>query len=215
MASIAALLLAAGESTRMGELKALLPWHGETLFQHQVNALSSAGILLTIVVLGHEAERLQSLLELRPGLRCVYNPDFRQGKTTSIKAGLRSLCEDKDSCPRPGGDVAILVLNVDQPRSAETIRQIITLHFSGSGPAGPTHLITVPTYQGRGGHPLVLSTSLIPELIEISEDSLGLKTVVRRHVADTYRVEIDRPEILLDLNTPNDYRTALGTISPG
>ena len=62
---------------------------------------------------------------------------------------------------------------------------------------------------------MVLSTSLIPELIEISEDSLGLKTVVRRHVADTYRVEIDRPEILLDLNTPNDYRTALGTISPG
>ncbi len=207
---IAALLLAAGESTRMGQLKALLPWQGTTLIEHQITALASAGVSRTIVVLGHQRERLESLLEGYNQVQCVYNPDYKQGKTTSIKAGVGAFHRSQDSASPDG---AILILNVDQPRSADTIRRIMALHSQGGGgPEGLPRLITIPTYGGKGGHPVVLSGILAPELMDISEETLGLKAVTVRHEKATRRVEIDAPEILLDLNTPEDYRKALGQV---
>ena len=216
---MAALLLAAGESTRMGESKALLPWHGRPLIEHQVSALASAGVSRTIVVLGHRPERLKSLLRDRPGTQCVYNPNYRQGKTTSIKAGLHALkTPETPSIPlatsgqgevgRALQEEALLIMHVDQPRSAETIHRVMELHRRANS-SESTCLITIPTYKGRGGHPVILSTSLMAELMDISEDTLGIKAVVRRHEEETQRVEIDSPEILLDLNTPQDYQKAL------
>ena len=216
MATIAALLLAAGESTRMGETKALLPWHGRPLIEHQVSALASAGVSRTIVVLGHQSEKLKSLLEDRSGIQWVYNPDYKQGKTTSIKAGLHTLkassipaaTGEQGEAARLPSEEAILILNADQPRSADTIRRVMELHRRADS-SKPTCLITIPTYGGKGGHPIILSLSLMNELMDISEDTLGVKNVVRRHGEETQRVEIDSPEILLDLNTPQDYRKAL------
>lgn len=206
MAKVAALLLAAGESTRMGELKALLPWAGKTLLEHQVDALTSAGLSPIIVVLGHEADRLLPLLSPKQAVQCVRNPDYRQGKTTSLNAGLRTLQGTWTDTASPEED-AVLVLNVDQPRSLETIRRVLDLHVSGS----QTTLITIPTYGGKGGHPLVLSTYLLRELMEVSEESLGLLAVVRRHEGETHRAELGTPEVLLDLNTTEDYQKALDT----
>lgn len=216
MATIAALLLAAGESTRMGELKALLPWHGRPLIEHQVSALATAGVSRTIVVLGHQSERLESLLADRSGIQCVFNPDYKQGKTTSIKAGLHALkaSSTPPAAGEPGEAVrllpeeSILILNADQPRSADTIRRVKEMHRRADS-SKRTYLITIPTYGGKGGHPIILSLSLTDELMDISEDTLGVKDVVRRHGEETQRVEIDCPEILLDLNTPQDYQKAL------
>ncbi|MCE2464347.1 MAG: nucleotidyltransferase family protein [Dehalococcoidia bacterium] len=220
MATIAALLLAAGESTRMGETKALLPWHDRPLIEHQISTLASAGVSRTIVVLGHQSDRLKPLLEDRSGIQWVYNPDYKQGKTTSIKAGLHAL--KASSTPPATGEQgeavrllpeeSILILNADQPRSADTIRRVMELHRRADS-AKRTCLITIPTYGGKGGHPIILSLSLVDELMDISEDKLGVKDVVHRHVKETQRVEIDCPEILLDLNTPQDYRKALETPS--
>ena len=215
-----ALLLAAGESTRMGELKALLPWHDRPLIEHQVSALKSAGVSRTIVVLGHQSERLESLIEGRSGIQWVYNPDYKQGKTTSIKAGLHALkvssippaTEEQGEVVRLPREESALILNVDQPRSADTIRRVMELHRRADS-AKRACLITIPTYGGKGGHPIILSLSLMDELMDISEDTLGVKDVVRRHVKETQRVEIDCPEILLDLNTPQDYLKALETPS--
>ena len=191
----------------MGDLKALLHWGGQTLIGHQIEALSSAGVSRIVVVLGHQSDRLESLLRGRPGVECVYNPDYRQGKTTSLKAGLAAV---RGSAVEGPPEDFMLLLNVDQPRSAGIVRRVIELHHSGPhDPAPRSHLITVPTYGGKGGHPIALSTTLMPELIDISEDTMGLKAVVRRHAEDTVRVEVDAPEILLDLNTPDDYRKAL------
>ena len=206
MAKVAALLLAAGESTRMGELKALLPWAGKTLLEHQVDALTSAGLSPIIVVLGHQADKLLPVLAPKQGVQCVRNPDYRQGKTTSLKAGLRTLQGTWTDTTSPEED-AILVLNVDQPRSQATIRRVLDLYASGS----QTTLITIPTYGGKGGHPIVLSASLIGELMEVSEASLGLQAVVRRHEGETQRVELGTTEVLLDLNTTEDYQKALDT----
>ena len=191
----------------MGDLKALLDWSGRTLIEHQIEALSSAGVSRIVVVLGHQSDRLESLLRGKPAVECVYNPDYRQGKTTSLKAGLAAVQGSAGGGPP---EEFMLLLNVDQPRSAGIIKRVIELHHSGPhGPAPRPHLITVPTYGGKGGHPIALSTTLMSELMDISEDTMGLKAVVRRHAADTVRVEIDAPELLLDLNTPDDYRKAL------
>ena len=203
-ANVAAMLLAAGESTRMEELKALLPWEGQPLIEHQVLALSSAGVSRTVVVLGHDAHRLTPIVENHPGVRVVLNPDYRLGKATSLRAGARALLDGAGGAGTIGG--AVVLLNVDQPRSADTLRRVIRSHTQTPAACA----ITIPTYGGKGGHPILLDASLLPELLEVSEETMGLKAVVRRHAAETQRVELEISEVLLDLNTPEEYRRALG-----
>ena len=190
-----AILLAAGESSRMGQLKALLPWRGQTLLEHQVSCLLEGGADSVVVVLGHRAGELSPLLEGRRDVTWTLNPDYLQGKTTSIRAGLSAL--DRDAVDE------IILLNVDQPRSAPDVRSILAAHRSGDW------AVTVPEYRGKGGHPIVLSAALLPELRLIDEETQGIKAVVRRRPESVQRVPLDNGEILLDLNTPEQYRAAL------
>ena len=195
--STAAILLAAGESRRMGQLKALLPWQGTSLLRHQVNTLLSAGVDQVVVVLGHRADELSPFLEGMQQVTWRINPDYLQGKTTSIKAGLGVL--DARSI------ATILMLNVDQPRNAHTIRSLLDQHRASGG------LITIPEYQGKGGHPIFVDASLLEELTNIDEATFGVKAVVRKHREDTTRVPMDHPEVLWDLNTPDQYHEALNS----
>ena len=190
-----AILLAAGESSRMGQLKALLPWRGATLLEHQVSCLLAGGADGVVVVLGHRADELRPLLEGKDGVSWTLNPDYLQGKTTSIKAGLAAL--------DPGAVEDILLLNVDQPRTAADVALILNTHRSLN------YAVTVPVYQGKGGHPIALSAALLDELQEINEESQGIKSVVRRRPEAVNRIPLDNPEILLDLNTPEQYRAAV------
>ena len=195
MAGAWAILLAAGESSRMGRLKALLPWRGQTLLEHQVSALLEGGADTVVVVLGHRADELRPLLQGKDGVSWALNPDYLQGKTTSIKVGLSAL--------DTGAVDDILLLNVDQPRSAEDIGRILNQHRVHD------YAATVPEYNGKGGHPIVLSARLLPELREIDEESQGIKAVVHRHTESVHRIPLDSPEILLDLNTPEQYQAAV------
>ena len=195
----AALLLAAGESRRMGQLKALLPWQGTTLLSHQLAALDAAGVDRIMVVLGHRAAELQEVLQqeraARPSVAWVVNPDYLQGKTTSLKAGLRALS--------PHQPQTILILNVDQPRRPETLDYLRRQHQAAAA------RITIPTYQGQGGHPVLLDAALMGELLGITEETQGLRAVMQRHQGFIHRVEMDTPEVRWDLNTPEQYRAAL------
>ena len=178
----------------MGQLKALLPWRGDTLLGHQVNALREARMDQVVVVLGHQAERLKPLLADREGVEWVVNPHYRQGKTTSIKAGLSALS---------GSQVeTLLILNVDQPRRAETVRHLLRQHQDSD------FLITIPTFGGKGGHPIILSSVLLGDLMEIDEETQGIRAVVTRHKAQTRRLEVETEEVLWDLNTPEQYQAA-------
>lgn len=195
MGEAVAILLAAGESRRMGQLKALLPWQGDTLLGCQVSSLLQAGIHQVVVVLGHKQDSLLPLLEGRDRVIPVFNPDYQAGKTTSIKTGLRS---------RQAADARTLVLlNVDQPRISETISTLLSKHESSDC------LITIPVFQGKGGHPIILDSSLLPELLEIGEASQGIRAVVGKHKERMQRVEMDTPEVLWDLNTPEQYQAAV------
>lgn len=195
MADVVAILLAAGESRRMGQLKALLPWQGVSLIKHQVASLRAGGVDQVVVVLGHRSDELKSELGDTAGVSWQLNPDYLQGKTTSIKAGLNALGTDQPQ--------ALLLLNVDQPRSAGVIRFLLEGHLSQGS------LITIPTHNGKGGHPIILSPTLLDELRRIDEESFGIKAVVQRHIEGTRRVELDSPEVLWDLNTPEEYQRVL------
>lgn len=207
MLGVWAILLAAGESSRMGQLKALLPWRGRSLLDHQVSALREGGADQVVVVLGHRAGDLRPLLEGKDGVSWTLNPDYLQGKTTSIRAGLSAL---PYSLPiegegQGGGEIVrdIVLLNVDQPRDAADVARVLEAHRAHG------YAVTVPEYRGKGGHPIALSATLLPELLEIDEDTQGIKAVVRRRPESVQRLPLDNPGILLDLNTPEQYQAAV------
>lgn len=192
MAGISAILTAAGESIRMGRIKALLPWHGVTLLEHQIRSLLGADVAEVVVVLGHRADEIASYVSGR-SVRYVVNPDYKDGKTTSIKAGLEGIASDAD---------AILLLAVDQPRTKGVISSIIEAHVKNNA------LITSPRYQGHGGHPLIFSASLKSELGSITEENQGIREVFEAHRDEIFEVVIDDPILRLDLNTPEAYEEA-------
>jgi len=192
---VIAILLAAGESRRMGQLKALLPWQGSTLLEYQVTALLEGGADRVVVVVGHRAAELEAKLEGKDGVSCAVNPDYLQGKTTSLKAGVRAVEKFQPH--------VILILNVDQPRKPETIQDVLRRHLAEGS------LITIPTFNGKGGHPIAIAAQLLPDLGSIEEESQGLKAVTRRYESSTSRAELGTPEILWDLNTPQDYQKAI------
>lgn len=192
--TVGAILLAAGESRRMGQLKPLLPWLGTTLISYQLAQLKAAGIAPIVVVLGHESRRVAPLLEPFSDLILVENPHYQLGKASSIQIGLRTL---------PDHARSLMIHAVDQPRRAETLAALVSHHREGRA------LITVPTYQGRRGHPPVFSSRLREELSNVSEERQGLREILLRHAADIAEVEMDTPELLYNLNSPEDYRRAL------
>jgi molybdenum cofactor cytidylyltransferase len=190
---VTAILLAAGESTRMGQLKALLPWQGQPLLRYQADALLAVPVERVLVVLGHRRDELTPLLPSDERLFTVVNPDFATGKVSSIVAGIMAAPAEHD----------VLLLGVDQPRPAELIDNVLRAHVSGQTP------ITVAAYQGRGGHPVVLASTLRGELLCITEKTEGLRAVLHAHAAEVRQVETGDPLALVNLNTPHDYEAAL------
>ena len=192
---IAAILLAAGESTRMGRPKALLPWDDTTLLEYQVRELSAAGVERIVVVLGHAAD------EVRPHVpdtaQVVVNEAYREGRASSLRTGAAALPDDTDS---------ILVLNVDQPRPRDVLRALLAAHREGGAP------ITVPVAQGTRGHPPVLAGALLSELRAASEERQGLRGVIAAHQQAVREVAVSSPSVLLDINTPEEYREALARL---
>ena len=194
MAGVAAVLIAAGESVRMGAPKPLLPWLGDTLINYQVNSLREAGVSRTVVVLGRAADDVAPRLRESSDVTVLVNSRYREGKTTSIKLGVR------ETDPQAA---ALLLLAVDQPRPPALLRRIVEKHLAGQA------RITQPAYQGKAGHPLLFHPTLRDELLAITEERMGVRDVVGRDPARVARVAVDSPLVLLDLNTPEDYRRAV------
>ncbi len=189
---IAAILLAAGESTRMGRPKALLPWRDATLVEYQVRELTAAGVERIAVVLGHAAGEVWP--HVPDEAHMVVNEAYREGRASSLRAGASALPDDADP---------ILILGVDQPRPREELRALLAAHREG-GVA-----VTVPVHEGRRGHPPVLAGDLLPELRAASEETAGLRGVLAAHQEAVREVEASSAIVLLDLNTPEQYQQAL------
>ncbi len=194
--AVEAILLSAGESSRMGRPKALLDWFGQPLVLAQAHSLLEGGSNRVIVVTGAHHDEISTALSHEPDITIVNNPNWSQGKTTSIKTGFNQLSTDCQT---------IVVLAVDQPRPAWVVRQALSSHESSNCPA------TSPRYNGHGGHPLLFDIGLLTELSNISEEREGLREVMKRHDQNMNRVYFDSLIVRFDLNTPEDYEAALTT----
>ena len=192
MSEVAAIIISAGESTRMGRLKALLPWLGLPLIEYQIRNLLQAGIVQIIVVLGYRYEELSRHVK-GLGVKYVVNHNYKLGKTTSIKAGIGALKEEVSD---------ILILSVDQPRPAALIYSLINTHKKSQA------LITSPRYGKRGGHPVIFSVKLRKELEAIDEKDQGLRKIFDVRRSGVNEVCVEDSIIHLDLNTYEDYLKA-------
>lgn len=177
----------------MGRHKPLLRWKDVPLVRYQVDQLVAAGVDEVIVVLGHLHERVAPYATACRA-RTVVNADYRQGKTTSVLKGIASADPTATD---------LLLLAVDQPRPAAVIEKVIISHVEADA------LITSPRYGVRGGHPLLFSASLRGELESITDEGQGVREVFDVHRAEVNYVEFDDPIIRLDLNTPQDYESAV------
>ena len=201
-AACAGVLLAAGESSRMGRPKQTLDWLGEPLVVYQMRQLLEAGVGQAVVVLGHKAATVRPLVEAveDPRVTVVVNPDYLEGKTTSIKLGLRSV--------GPGAG-AILLLAADQPRPAALLRRLAEAHRERGA------LISIPAHRGKHGHPPLFDASLLPELLRITEEGRGVREVIQRHSGAIKEVAVEDPLVLTNLNTREDYERALALATSG
>lgn len=189
---IAGLILAAGESTRMGSPKPLLPWNNGTLIEYLVSQLNAGGVSGVVVVLGHDADNVRNALR---GVDCtiVVNPDYKQGRASSTRVGAAALPVYADG---------VMVMNVDQPRPASVIRAVREAHERDGG------LITVPTYEGKRGHPNIFAQPLFAELVRVREETFGMREIMQRFRDQVKHVEVPSPWVLVDTNTPEEYERA-------
>lgn len=189
---IAAVILAAGESSRMGRPKALLPFRGTTFIEAIVGAFRQSRVGEIVVVLGHNAEEMKRRIEHLP-VTIVINREYKKGQLSSLQAALRHLTV------APHALDGILVHLVDHPYlNAALVDRMIESFYSMN------KLIILPRYQTRRGHPVIFSASLFQELLEAPLDQ-GAKAVVNAHRADTLELQTDDAGIAIDIDTPEEY----------
>jgi molybdenum cofactor cytidylyltransferase len=187
---IAGLILAAGESSRMGQDKALLTYRGRTFLETIIETLRAAGIGRIAVVLGHHAEEIQRAVKLE-GVEIVVNRDYQRGQTSSLQAGLRAL--------EASSAEAVVLCPVDHPAFLpETVRRLIEAFGQNHLPAA------MPTFQNQRGHPVLISRELFGELLALPADR-GANSVMRQHRDATAFIDTEDPGILLDVDDPEIY----------
>ncbi len=186
-----AVVLAAGESKRMGRPKQVLPYGRSTILETVLDHVLASPVDGTLVVLGAAADKVAPLLAKLP-VETIVNPDFRSGMLSSVQRGIRAL---------PASARAALIFLGDQPAvGPETSGRVLAAYrVSGRG-------IVLPVHAGRSGHPLLIDLKYRAEIDGLSA-GIGLRELLVRHPDDIFRVEIDDPGVLLDIDTPEDYHS--------
>lgn len=197
--TVAAILLAAGASSRMGEPKPLVRWGGRTLIEWERDQLLASCVEEIVIVTGSRAQAVRAALG-EAGRYLVFNQRWPQGRATSLAKGAAALLAA--GRPRPS---VVVVQNVDQPVPARVIDRLVEA-FRARVAEGARIEAVQPAYRdaaGRehGGHPVVLDGALLEELARADEEAEGLRDILRRH--PPLRLPMpDEPSVALDLDTP-------------
>jgi molybdenum cofactor cytidylyltransferase len=192
---ISGILLAAGESRRMGSPKALLHYQGKTFIERICHAYLTSGVDELIVVLGARADELRRAIPAHPRLRTVENPRYFQGQLSSLMTGIGALSSESE---------AAVVNLVDHPLiSAQTISALISSFRESPLP------ILIASYNGKRGHPVLFSKQVYGEILAAPLDQ-GAKVVVRKDPSRVRELPLYDPGILADIDTPEDYRRYVG-----
>jgi molybdenum cofactor cytidylyltransferase len=184
---IAAIVLAAGKSERMGRPKALLPFRDSTFLEHILETIKRSGITETVVVVGHHADTILTAIHVA---RPVINADYEKGMTTSIQAGIRELAPDVDG--------AMLFL-VDHPVVEPATIDALIRHFRPG-------CIVLPTYRGRRGHPVLFSRAVMEEIAGLPPN-VGANTIVWKDPSRIAEVPLNDAGITIDIDTPEQFET--------
>ena len=185
---IGAVILAAGQSRRMGRNKMLLPFATSTVLETLVTEVAACEPVGDIIVVtGHQADRITALLGTYP-VRCIFNPAYAQADMlVSIQVGLRALSTAVSA--------ALIVLG-DQPRIQRAVIEQIS--------AAPPQAIVIPSYQMKRGHPILIDRALWPEVLALPETAT-LRDFMRSHEQQIRYVVVETDSVLKDLDTPEDY----------
>ena len=194
--SVAGIILAAGESRRMGFPKALLRYRDET-FLDTLIGLFTARCPEVIVVLGAHAGRI--LEGTRRPATFVTNEDYQRGQTSSMLCGLRAVS--------PGAESVLFTL-VDHPAVAPATLDVL-LGGPGGRVAMPEPLLRIPRHAGRRGHPIWFSRRLIAEFLDLPQNGVA-RDIVRHHAAQTEFLDVDDAGILADIDDAAAYGRLTG-----
>ncbi|HLN82547.1 MAG TPA: nucleotidyltransferase family protein [Candidatus Binatia bacterium] len=189
---IVAVVLSAGESSRMGRPKALLPIDGQTFIERIVAALKQTKVGKIIVILGHNARELQSKISHLP-VEILINTDYKLGQLSSLQLAVRHLQPDLD-CD------GMLVHLVDHPYLAPALVEEMIRRFYET-----KKRIIVPKFHGKRGHPVIFSNALFDEILSAPMEE-GAKAVVNAHRAETLEIETEEEGIAVDIDTPELYQ---------
>ena len=176
----------------MGAQKVLLPYGDTTILGHILREIAASTVDTTLVITGHGAGPVETRCGTQA--RVVYNPDYREGMLSSVRAGVHAL---------PEGASAMLICLGDHPQiSAALIDTLIGAWRESPGS------IVVPLCRGRRGHPVLIDAGFQQEIVT-RFDNAGLRGLLHAHPASVREVPWDDPEILQDLDTPDQYQAAL------
>jgi len=186
---ISAILLAAGKSKRMGQLKQLMPFGQCTIVEQAIDHLLSSVVDELIVVVGYKAEEVTKTVAAEP-VKIAINTDYEHGLSTSIIAGLKLV----DSRAQ-----AVMLALGDQPLiDSQTINKLVQEFYNHDKG------IAIPAYQGRRGHPILFSIKYKEELLKLTGD-IGGRQIVKDHPDDVLEVSVNCEGIYIDIDTMDTY----------
>jgi molybdenum cofactor cytidylyltransferase len=188
---ISAIILAAGQSKRMGQPKMLLPWGEVTVIEHVISVFVKAGIEEILLITGGAREKVEEVIREYP-VRLIHNQDYASGEMlSSLQCGLRALSSQTQ---------ATLIGLGDQPQvEARTVRLICQAYQrKKSG-------LIVPSFQMRRGHPWLIARPLWNEILEMKSPQ-SPRDFLNKHAGEIEYVNVNTSSILADLDTPEDYQ---------
>ena len=187
---VGAVVLAAGQSVRMGQPKMLLEWGKTTVVGKVVQSLLDSGISQIVVVTGGVRAGVEQALAEKK-VECVYNPQYANGEMlNSLRVGVRAL---PDTCQ------AFLLVLGDQPQmETRVVKQVIEDYQANQ------NALIVPSYQMRRGHPWLVDRELWPALLDMPSDAT-MRDFIQIHSSEIHYIEVDSPSVLKDVDTVEDY----------
>jgi molybdenum cofactor cytidylyltransferase len=195
MNGIWAIILAAGASTRMQKQKLLLPFKGKTIIERVVENAARSVNSNIVVVLGSHREQISRQIENFDVKICV-NENYQDGMLSSVICGFRAL---------PDEAKAALIFLGDQPQIPSLVSNLVMEAWQQSGKG-----IVIPTIKRKRGHPVLIDTRYKPEIEKLDPEK-GLRTLSEKYKNDVYEMNCLIPEILRDIDTPEDYEMEINT----